>query len=180
VLGIGLGADGAWRRNVIPDEDGTFTLPNVPPGEWSLRLESNELQAAGRKLRVASARFGTENVIYEPMTVTESGNPPITIALSDESGSIAGTVEEGTAKPERVVVWALPLEGRPQDNVSALAGPDGSFTIGNLLPGDYQVAALGVTASRNGASGSECMQRLEKVAVTNGQTATLKLKRCDQ
>ena len=57
LLGIGLGANGAWRRNVVPDEDGTFTLLNVPPGECSLRLESNQLQAEGRKLRVASARI---------------------------------------------------------------------------------------------------------------------------
>jgi len=181
VFGIGLVTDGAWRRNVVPNEDGKFTLPNVPPGSWELRLESNNLTAAGRKLRVASARFGTASVADRPMTVTEGGNPPIVILLTDEIGRIAGTVEQDEPKETAVIVLAQRMDGGPvvPGNV-AQAGPDGSFLIAELLPGEYRVMAWGLTAARQGALGGDCSKRAAMVTVSNGQTATLKLKRCDQ
>ena len=179
VLGIGVATEGAWRRNVVPDEDGSFTLRDLPPGEWSLRLESNNLHGGGTPLRLASVTFGQASVIKRPMRVTEGGNPPLVITLSDESGGIAGKVEEADPKDE-TIVFAVPTDGRPlEPNNSAHTGSDGSFTMTNLLPGDYQVSAWDLTSLRKVGYGSDCSDRAVKITVTNGQTAAVKLKRCN-
>lgn len=184
MLGIGVetagSGDGAWRHNVIPDSDGAFTLSKVPPGDWTLRLESNALRMQGHTLRVASARFGAVNVLDKAMPVTESGNPAIVITLSAENGRIAGTVEDGPQPDQAVVVAARFAGGSKEPYQTATTGAGGSFLIGDLLPGEYQLSAWGLTAARQGVFGTDCTGRIAKVTVVNGQTATLKLQRCGQ
>ncbi|HWC98078.1 MAG TPA: carboxypeptidase-like regulatory domain-containing protein [Candidatus Sulfopaludibacter sp.] len=179
VLGIGLGTEAAWRRIITPDEDGSFTLPEVPPGNYTLRLESNNLQAGGRMLRIASARFGATNVIAKPLTVTESGNPPIEILLTDESGVIAGTVETPDQSEGALVVVQRTDDTPMTPENFAQAKADGSFTFGSLLPGEYRVAAWTDSRLRKGAFGADCTGRISNVTVLNGQTVTLKLKPCN-
>ncbi len=181
VIGIGLSREGAWRHRVTPGDDGAFTLPDIPPGEWTLDVEPNGLESAGRPLQVASVNFGEASVTRRPIAVGEGGNPPIVITLSGESGSIAGTVEPGDPADPALVV-ARPLEGSPlKPLTTATTRQDGSFAIAGLLPGDYQVSAWGRAFLRKvGYSGADCTDHARKVTVTNGQTATLKLQRCDR
>jgi hypothetical protein len=181
VFGIGLGSNAAWRRIVVPDDDGNFTLPDVPPGEYWLRLESNNLQAAGRTLRIAAARFGQANVLGKPLIVTEGGNPPVEILLSDENGGIAGSVEDIDKASGKVLVSAQSLEELPSTEANFVeARPDGSFLFSGLLPGSYRVIAWPMVPSHQGIAGMPCADAAATVAVSNGQTATLKLKRCLQ
>jgi hypothetical protein len=179
VFGIGLGTNAAWRRIVVPDDDGNFTLLDVPPGEYRLRLESNNLQAGGRTLRIAAARFGQSSVLGKPLIVTEGGNPPIEIVLSDESGRIAGSVEDFAAASGKVLVSAQSLEELPSTEANFVeARPDGSFLFSGLLPGGYRVIAWPMVPSQQGIAGMPCADAAATVTVSNGQTATLKLKRC--
>ncbi|MDR3700573.1 MAG: carboxypeptidase regulatory-like domain-containing protein [Candidatus Sulfopaludibacter sp.] len=180
VIGIGLHREGAWRRRVTPGDDGAFTLPDIPPGEWTLDVESNGLEAAGHALQVASVKFGEASVIRQPIAVVEGGNPPIAITLSGETGGIAGTVEPGDPADPALVV-AQSLDGHPLNLLTTVTtGQDGSFAFAGLLPGDYQVCACGRAFVRKTGYGGDCTGLARKVAVTNGQTATLKLHRCDQ
>ncbi len=179
VLGIGVAMDGAWRRNVTPGEDGSFTLSNLPPGKWSLRIESNNLHAGDRTLRLASAVFGEVNVVGKPMTVTEGGNPPLVITLTDAVGGIAGAVEAADQKDE-MMVFAVPADGRPLESESVTrTGPDGAFSLPSLIPGKYQVSAWGLTFLRATGYGADCTERTVNLTVTAGQTAAVKLKRCN-
>jgi hypothetical protein len=179
VFGIGIGMDTAWRRIVVPDEDGTFTLTDVPPGEYRLRLESNNLQAGGRTLRIAAARFGQANVLGKPLMVSEGGNPPVEILLSDENGGIAGSVEDIDKASGKVLVSAQSLEELPSTEANFVeARPDGSFLFSGLLPGSYRVIAWPMVPSHQGIAGMPCADAAATVTVSNGQTATLKLKRC--
>ena len=181
VIGIGLTTEGARRRHVTPGDDGTFTLPDIPPGEWTLEVESNGLESGGRPLQVASVQFGEASVNRRPLVVVEGANPPITITLSGETGRIAGSVEPGNAADPALVV-ARALNDLPQKWLAtATTAQDGSFAIAGLLPGDYEVSAWGRAFLRKaGYGGPDCSDRMRKVAVTNGQTTTLNLQRCDQ
>jgi hypothetical protein len=181
VLGIGLEMPNAWRRIVVPDDEGNFTLADVPPGEYRLRLESNNLQAAGRTLRIAAARFGPASVLGKPLMVTEAGNPPIEILLSDENGAIAGSVEDFDKVSGKVLVSAQSLEELPSTEANFVeAGPDGSFLFSGLLPGSYRVIAWPMVPSHQGIAGTPCADAAATATVSNGQTATLRLKRCQQ
>ena len=126
-------------------------------------------------------KFGDVSVDRAPITVVEGGNPPIVITLSDESGSIAGTVEQGEGSGPALVV-ARALDGHPLKSLpTTTTQPDGSFAIDGLLPGEYQVSAWGLVFLRKaGYSGADCTDRTANVTVTNGRTATLKLQRCNQ
>ena len=180
VIGIRVSREGARRRPVTPGDDSAFTLPDIPPGEWTLEVESNGLESAGRPLQVASVKFGEASVTRQPIVVVEGANPPITIALSGESGGIAGTVEPGDPADPALVV-ARAVDGLPLKALAtATTGQDGSFAISGLLPGDYEVSAWGRAFLRKiGYSGADCTDHARKVTVTNGHTATLKLQRCD-
>ncbi len=179
VLGISIAAEGAWRHNVVPDEEGRFTLPDIPPGEWPLRVESNGLEAGGRTLRVWSAKFGESNALREPLAVSEGANPPVVITLSDQSGGIAGTTGEGDEAKQAGMVFAVPLDGRPfEPGMSVHTAPDGSFSLAGLLPGDYQVSAWSASFLRKAGYGVDCGDRAVTVTVAGGQTAAVKLKRC--
>jgi hypothetical protein len=181
VIGIGLHREGAWRRRVTPGDDGTFTLPDIPPGDWTLDVESNGLESAGHALQVASVKFGGASVTRQPIAVVEGGNPPIVITLSGETGDIAGTVEPGDPDDPALVV-AQAVDGLPLKSLTtAISGQDGSFAIAGLLPGEYKVSAWGRAFLRKvGYTGADCSSHAVKITVTNGQTATLKLQRCDQ
>ena len=179
VLGISVSADGVWRRNVVPDENGAFTLPGVPPGDWHLRVESNNLHAGERRLRLASVKSGEVNLLRGRLTVTEGGTPPVLIALSDEAGHITGTLEDATSKEEMLVV-AEPADGSPLGHEHyAHPGADGSFRFSNLLPGEYLVSAWGLqTLQRVGYPGG-CPSHAVPVTVVNAQTAVVRVKRCN-
>ena len=180
VIGIRLSREGARRRPVTPGDDGAFTLPDIPPGEWTLEVETNGLESAGRPLQVASVKFGEASVARQPIVVVEGANPPITIRLSGENGGIAGTVDPGDPA-DPALVFAQALDDLPQKWLAtAITGQDGSFTISGLLPGDYQVSAWGRAFLRKAGYGADCTDHVRKVTVTNGRTATLKLQRCDQ
>jgi hypothetical protein len=181
VFGVSLRGDGSWRKNVVPGDDGKFTLSAVPPGRWSLHFQSNNLHAGGRTLRIASVRAGAANVNGQPLVVTESGNPPIEILLSDQRGRIAGAVEEGEPKATQLVIVARPLGGSAvSDNEFVETEPDGSFLFADLLPGDYQLTAWALTESGQGIRGADCSNHAANVTVTDGQTTTIHLKRCNQ
>jgi hypothetical protein len=174
VVGIGIGGGG---HNVAAAEDGTFHLLHVPPGEWKLRMQANGLQQHGRTLRLAAVAFGAADALDRPIVVTEGGNPPITVTLSGESGRIAGTVES----TEESVVFAERLPGGFGDRVqTASTGAGGGFLFSDLLPGEYRLAAWSLTPARQGVVGTDCGGRIVKVTVSDGQTATVKLKPCGQ
>lgn len=180
VLGIAIGSPGSGSRTVVPADDGTFELRDVPPGDWPLRLQANNLSADGRTLRVASVQFGEINALDRPLHVTEGGNPRIVVRLSDESGTLAGTVEQDEPKNGRIVVVAQRSGGivGPQNIVETQA--DGSFLFRDLLPGEYRVTAWALVPSGQGVRGADCRERAARVTVSHGETATVKLKRCDQ
>ena len=179
VIGIRVSREGARRRPVTPGDDSAFTLPDIPPGEWTLEVESNGLESAGRPLQVASVKFGEASVTRQPIVVVEGAIRPSRSRFPVNRRHRRNRGARDPADPALVVARAvdrLPLESVGHRDHRA----DGSFAISGLLPGGYEVSAWGRAFLRKiGYNGADCTDHARKVTVTNGHTATLKLQRCD-
>ena len=73
--------------------DGSFEFASVPPGEYTVELQSQNLRLTGtgdstHKLFAKELHFGTQTGLRKPITIVENGNPPLEIELSDEAAGI--------------------------------------------------------------------------------------------
>jgi 5-hydroxyisourate hydrolase-like protein (transthyretin family) len=131
----------AGRQFTVNSEK--FSLDAVPPGKWTFDIESNVLRRPqATKFFIQSARLGTQNAIGEPIVIAESGNPPLEIRLSPDSGRIAGTVVDENGLPRKN---AMVLVTRATFGASINTGAtrdDGSLLIEGLAPGSYRVMVL--------------------------------------
>lgn len=139
--------------------EGRFTFDAVPPGEWNLTTEPNLVHPVGDpkgKLYVAP-RPGK-------LRVTESGNAPLEIVLSDVVGHITGTSEG------RTPVWAMRVGGGSGELHMGLTGQDGRFTL-DLPPGEYRIAPACSLIDR---------QQAATVVVREGQNTAVHVKGCPE
>jgi hypothetical protein len=107
--------------------------------------------------------------------VTQSGGQ-IDVVLSDDSGSIEGSVEDADGQPAQRAFVMMLQGGRVPRTVTT--GPDGHFRMANLAPGDYRIYAWDDFSQveyadadwmrRNGGRG-------QTVSVQAGSAAPLKL-----
>jgi hypothetical protein len=128
-----------------PDAQGRFTFESVTPGRyrWSVTGGANVGQWTTKS---ASARgrdtidTGVDVRPTEPLT-------DVTIALSDRSTSIQGTLQDTSGRPAAdyfIVVYARDraLQSPPTRRVvMTRPASDGKFTVNNLPPGEYLLAA---------------------------------------
>jgi protocatechuate 3,4-dioxygenase beta subunit len=157
VSGLVTGADGPAAVMLIPTDaggmiraetlrgsagwDGTFSIPNVPPGRYTAAAQSG-------------ARWEDPKIGTVPLTVSGQNITGLTIAMQDGvtlSGNI--TVESsGTPAPadysgfriDMPEVDPLPLVGGPgrgggPNATGARAEKNGTFSIGNVFPGRHYV-----------------------------------------
>jgi hypothetical protein len=145
-----------------------FTIDDLPPGKWVLEVESNALKKPDAvKLFIQSARLGTQNALAEPLTITESGNPPLEIRLTRESGRIAGTVVDENGIPRKNTVVLVSRSGSAAFRSSGSTREDGTVTIDGLAPGTYRLLVL--------ERGSTAMRTPTVVEVKTGETTIVRL-----
>jgi Carboxypeptidase regulatory-like domain len=135
--------------------DGTFTIKNVLPGKWRLRVQGP------RNVFVRSAAFGDADVSTNVFPVNGAGS--LRIVLSDKTGIITGTAEPGTM----VVLGGE--GGQPIRGVQADAG--GHFRMDAIVPGTYVVGP--------GDPGGGLMRLLRDagrtIVVHEGETVTVEV-----
>jgi hypothetical protein len=62
--------------------DGSFEFASVPPGEYTVELQPQNLRLIGdrtHKLFAKELHFGTQTGLRKPITIVENGNPPLQI-----------------------------------------------------------------------------------------------------
>lgn len=133
VVAMGHHRRGGGRATT--NENGEYLIENLRPGEYRV---------------TANARGYIPKHYPEPVTV-EAGQitPNINFALAPmapppEPGSISGMVTDAnTGKPIAGAVVMAKLASRRHHRhfARAITGPDGTYTIENLIPGEYRVAA---------------------------------------
>jgi protocatechuate 3,4-dioxygenase beta subunit len=128
---------------------------------------------------------------FQIMVLSERGLPPrdgypVEVAAGadlerdlalDDGGSVTGSVVDATGKPVADIrVMARPLAGPVMfgDN-RATTGPDGSFAIEALPPGDYRIVAMrGDDTLRKPGTGDDPQQG-ERATVRAAETATVRI-----
>ena len=117
--------------------DGTYTLAGLDAGTYHLYL----IDPAGQH---AAAFHGAPATVTVGSTGTVAVNPTMTATR----GSLAGHItESGTGTPV-AGAWVAVLSGtNTRIEAGAVAGPDGGFTVDDLLPGPHFVVYVDPTGS---------------------------------
>lgn len=187
--------------NIRTESASGKTLPSQP---WSLNLRSSDPTLGGGQLKwgkdhtsftiadatpgtygiegnppppfyIKAATLGGRDLIHDAVPVAESGGQ-LEIVLSDDSGSIDGTVQDSDGQPPARATVMVLQEGKLPRNITA--GADGHFKLANLAPGDYKVYAWDDIQQVEYAD-PDWMQRMggkaQSVTISPGQSAMLKL-----
>ena len=119
--------------------DGTFRIDNVPQGEYRLSL-----LGIPDGYYVKEARFGDADLLSGSFRYAGTDTRTLDIVIRSGNGRIEGTAVNSQGQPAtgaRVVL--IPERGRDRSELfrPATADPSGRFTITNVAPGDYKLAA---------------------------------------
>ncbi|HKV61398.1 MAG TPA: carboxypeptidase-like regulatory domain-containing protein [Candidatus Acidoferrum sp.] len=113
----------------------SLVLQNIPPGTYGVEINPNG------PLYLQSATSGMTNLLESELSVAPGSSPqPIEITLRDDAASLSGNVSVNN-QPLSGVIFAfsehasIPPRIQPTD-------PSGTFQIGFLAPGTYQVLAV--------------------------------------
>ena len=117
-----------------PGQD-EVVVSDVEPGRYSVHVEP----AYGY---VASMQSAGTDLLTQPLVVSEGGTmAPIDVLLRDDSGRVSGTVHASDRPlPDAVFVSFLPSSPEAKFTTTEI-GPDGTFSLENVVPGSYVVLA---------------------------------------
>ena len=141
------------------DQDGSFTLKSVLPGEWRIRLD-------GPSVFVKSARLGNDDFTNRPLDLTSGSAAPLRIVVSTNTATIRGTAPAGQ------MVYSAPVDDDDPTvgfQLAPVVDSSGQFTLQGLAPGKYRVVVADIGAPMPEEGGQE-------VTVGEGETATIEIK----
>jgi len=133
------------------DETGKFTITGVVPGRY--RLIGNAPVAPGSgpgaPWRMGSAIVKGRDVLDFPLDVTPGDDlTNAVVTFTDATQSIGGSLQDGSGRPApdySIVIFAAEKAYWTQGSRrvrTVRPGTDGKFTVSNLPPGDYRMAAV--------------------------------------
>lgn len=150
------------------NEDGTFTVSGVQPGDYTLATRAPD------PWYIKSAQMGALDLLSGSFNVPAGGvTGSIDIVLSSGGGQIQGTVVDGTTP---VTSAAVLLLGPGPARIAQL-DPLGKFYFKSLAPGDYHAYAFTEVQDVE-YSNPDVMQRFssERINVTEGAKQQIELK----
>jgi len=131
-------------RSGFVQQDGSFTIEKVPPGEFYISMH-----LLNERYYIKSATVGGTDLLREPVRMGSGTNVEnVRVTISSEAATLQGRViSAGDAKPVRgsilLLVHADPARWRSVTSyMPAATGPDGTFKV-TVPPGSYLVIVLG-------------------------------------
>jgi Carboxypeptidase regulatory-like domain len=117
---------------------GAFTFPSVPPGQWMLTADSG-----GKALSVASVATGSKARAGNLITVGDK-SLSIAVAVSQSSTRLGGFARREGKGVAGVMVVLVPRQMAALDSFVRRdqSDSDGSFSLREVVPGDYTVVAI--------------------------------------
>jgi hypothetical protein len=145
--------------DTVPDAKGEFVLRNLHAGTYRLNFQ---LPSAGWYVRnvALGANIGSDaNIVSDGITLKNQTVSGLTVTISEGAAGIRGRIVtlEGQQLASRMIVYLVPADKETANNLlrffEARVASDGSFSIGNIAPGEYFIAALkpDINASRSSA-----------------------------
>jgi protocatechuate 3,4-dioxygenase beta subunit len=119
--------------------DGSFTIGNISPGTYHLRL-----QPLPEGVYIKSARLGSEDVLDSGLDIGHGQPAGLEIVLGCNAGQVEGVVlKDQQAYMGATVVLIPNPPRRRRHELFKTAGTDqsGRFLFRSVVPGDYQVFA---------------------------------------
>ena len=139
------------------DDRGEFRIFGVPPAEYVLSATFSELEfrSADRLRYVRTFLPGTSSLADARPIAVKLGEEltGLTVALvREQTASISGVVRQPTPSP---FPFSMVVARRKGDDLSVshdgIAGTDGTFSLGGVLPGTYVVEAQSFSGVRASA-----------------------------
>ena len=116
-------------------KDGSFSIKQVPPGEWIMNVSPNNAGTFEK-----SVRLGDKDFLYQKLEIPAGSNAPLNVVLSSNLATIEGEVEGG----KRAGILVEPVgkwHNLARFYYSTTAGEDGKFKL-RVAPGKYKIFAL--------------------------------------
>jgi hypothetical protein len=124
--------------NSVVNDKGEFRIQGAVKDQAYIAGPTSEWGAA----YVASYKQGTKDLAAGGLPVTAGGDP-IEVLLKRDGGRLEGKVTDGSRTPWRAFVAVAPRDRRMEFSFrSAFTMSDGTFQIGNIPPGEYDVFAF--------------------------------------
>jgi hypothetical protein len=121
-----------------PAGDGSFLLPEVPPGRYQVAVTN---LPAG--LSIESIRSGGRDVLREGMMLPASPTESLEIELSAFTTAVSGSVRTGARPLAAMTVVLVPDTERSRWDLYkvAISESSGDFQFDGIRPGDYRIFA---------------------------------------
>jgi hypothetical protein len=123
-----------------PVADGTFTLPRVPPGEWTLNI--NPLPP-GAFLK--TARLSDQDIRFARVEIAAGAEDVMNIVISMNSAQVHGEVDAGAGDSKRAGILIVPTgqySTLTRFYYDVAADDSGKFELKDIAPGKYKIFAL--------------------------------------
>jgi protocatechuate 3,4-dioxygenase beta subunit len=120
--------------------DGTFTLKQVPPGEWLLNINP---MPPGAFLK--QARFGEQDIRFARMEIKPGSEDAVSIVISMNTAQIHGEVDAGGGDSKRAGILLAPTgqySTLTRFFYDVAADDSGKFQLKDIAPGKYKIFAL--------------------------------------
>ncbi len=144
--------------SVRPGPDGSFTLSQVPPGEWFVNLTPT---ATGAYLK--SVRLGDKDVLFTQFPIEPGSEAALDIVVSTRFAKLQGQVDGAPGDSKRAGIVLAPT-GRfhtlARYYYGTVTDDEGQFRMQNLAPGKYKIFALEKLAAA-GFRNPEAADRLD-------------------
>jgi hypothetical protein len=132
----------APRFNGRIARDGTFAMEGLPVSRFLVGFT-----ALPEDVYVKSIKFNDSEILHSPLDLTSSTGGSLTITLSNQPATIAGSVRDpqgGAVKGMPVALWPKEVDhGDPSEGIRrAVTDQNGTYRFAALPPGEYYVAAF--------------------------------------
>jgi hypothetical protein len=139
---VALTSPGTRREshNAAVKKDGSFSIEQVPPGEWLMNFNPN--QAA---MFEKSVMLGDKDYLYKRIEIPAGSDAPLNIVLSSNVATVEGTVDTGGVDAKRAGILLEPvgkLHELARFYYQVLADESGKFKLSRIAPGRYKIFAL--------------------------------------
>jgi hypothetical protein len=135
----------------VVDEKGSFTLRNLPPGQYWINPRAPASGWYVRSIAVGASQTGAAKqaaqIVARDGIAVKSGEgfSGLIVTITEGAASVRGrvTLPEGQRLPSNVRIYFVPAEKENANDVlrffETRVEPDATFAIGNIVPGKYRV-----------------------------------------
>jgi hypothetical protein len=145
---------------------------NAPPGSYRL------LSRNSGGWYIKSASYGDADLLQQELVTAPGGaGTPIRVVVSNQTGSLQGTVNLN-GSPAACWVYLISNGGSAQPVLSLRSNGSGNYSVAHLPPGSYQAVAFERRRSanyRDAASLAAFANHVRSVTVNAGEKPTLNL-----